>query len=311
MLRNYPTTAYTFLAFAISWSIYAFGKWGLGLHPGLAWTLMAAIFMLGPALATVLLRRPSGVSWAQLGIIRNGIRWNWMGIAVLLAVLLPPLTLLFNWLLGDVLHIAAFGHTEVSKAMMLNLVKSKVQEAGMPTEGAHSSMARLEAAPLNGAALLLIMLAAGAVAGCTINFAFAMGEELGWRGMLFHHTRAWGLWGQIAFTGVVWGLWHAPLIMEGHNYPDHPVAGVFFMCLFTTAMAIPLAWVRVRSGCVWAAGVFHGTVNGVAGSSMVFNTSSSSMAGGAAGISAVLALVTIGALLFLFDPSFRKNFAGG
>lgn len=305
-----PVLTFLLLAFGISWGIFAVAKWIIGVSGALGWTLTSALFMFGPAIAALILRQGQGVSKA-LGVVRNGIRWKWMGIAVLIAMALPPLTLAFNWLLGDVLQIDGFGHSALTKAMVLSTVQEKLIEAGVGTAEIGSSMERLGSMPLNGVAILLIALVVGAIAGCTVNFVFAMGEELGWRGMLYHHTRGWGLWKQVGFTGLFWGFWHAPLILEGHNYPDHPVAGVFFMCLLTTALALPLAWVRFRSRCVWSAGVLHGTVNGVAGAGMLFTQDATSLLGGAAGLSSVLGLAVIGGLLFFFDPSLRREFNQG
>ena len=37
----------------------------------------------------------------------------------------------------------------------------------------------------------------------------------------------------VGVWGVIWGFWHAPLILNGHNYPQHPVVGVFMMVAFS------------------------------------------------------------------------------
>jgi membrane protease YdiL (CAAX protease family) len=308
-MRNHPVTFFLLLAFGTSWGIFAVGKWVLGISSGLGWTITSALFMLGPALAAVVHRRWNGQSWPELGVVRSGIRWKWMGIAVAIAMALPPFTLFFNWLLGDVMRLGPFGHTAISKAMVLSTVEAQLAVSDAAPGQTETALEQLSALPLNGFAILLIALVAGALAGCTVNFVFAMGEELGWRGTLYHFTWRWGLWKHVGFTGLVWGLWHAPLILEGHNYPDHPVIGVGFMCLLTTALALPLAWVRYRSGCVWSAGVLHGTVNGVAGISVLFTQGTSSLAGGATGLSAVLGLIVISALLFILDPQFRRQFS--
>lgn len=295
--------SFTLIAFATSWGLFAVAKWGIGVRSTMGWTVVSALFMLGPGIAALLHRRWNKLAWQDLGVVREGIRWKWMGIAVLIAVALPLLTLFFNWMLGDLLHLPIFGHTSITKAMVLAVAQEQAEAMGAQTTG------HLGDLPLNGAAILALTLIAGALAGCTVNFGFAMGEELGWRGTLFHLSRPLGLWPQVLITGVTWGLWHAPLILRGHNYPDHPVAGIFFMCVFTTALAPPLAWVRYRSRCVWAAGVLHGSINGTAGATLLFTNRTSSLAGGPAGTSAVLGLVALTALLFLLDPGFRREFA--
>lgn len=306
-----PVLNYLLLAFSISWGIFALSKKVIGVSGPLGRTVTSALFMFGPALAALILRRKQALSWKDLGCVKAGIRWNWMGIAVLIAMALPPLTLAFNLLMGNVLHLAGFGHTALTKAMVLSTVHDRLVAAGIGPAEIGSSMERLGPMPLNGMMILIIALVVGAFAGCTVNLLFAMGEELGWRGMLYHHTRHWGLWRQVGFTGLFWGLWHAPLILDGHNYPDHPIAGVFFMCLLTTALALPLAWVRFRSRCVWSAGVLHGTMNGVAGAGMLFTRDATGLLGGAAGLSTELGLVIIGGALFLFDPAIKGKFRQG
>lgn len=271
--------------------------------------LTGVLFMWGPAIAALLLRRRFGVSWQELGVVKHGIRWKWMGMAVLLAMAWPVITLFYNWLLGDLLGLRGFGHTEISPAMMTSSVQGLLARSGQAPGQVQATTELLSGIPLPGGAILLLLLLAGALAGSTVNLVAAMGEELGWRGMLLHLTLRRGLGAHVLFTGVAWGLWHAPLILQGHNYPAHPVAGVFFMCLFTTALALPMAWVRIRSRCVWAAGLMHGTVNGVAGTVMLFNSGSAEFLGGAMGIASVLALLSIGAGLFIFDPHFRGDFA--
>jgi membrane protease YdiL (CAAX protease family) len=64
---------------------------------------------------------------------------------------------------------------------------------------------------------------------------------------------------------VVWGLWHAPLIAQGHNYPEHPWIGVGLMVVFCTLWAPILGWLRSRSGSVIAAAIAHGAINASAG----------------------------------------------
>lgn len=298
--RN-ATLGFILLAFGISWLLFALGRLLLGPPPTLAWTAVAAVFMLGPGMAVLILRRPRHLSWADLGVTWSGIRWKWMALALLFALAVPLGTLLFNWLLGNVLHIAGFGRT----AITMEMARERILAMAGPEAGAAAK--QLDGLRMGAIGLLLLTLLAGAVAGCTVNFAFAMGEELGWRGLLFRSTAALGPWRQSLVIGPVWGLWHAPLILQGHNYPDHPVAGVLMMCLFTTVLSLPLAWFRTHSRCVWAAGVCHGTVNAVAGVVALFSSYGNSLLGGAAGLSAVLAVAMLGGMLVLFHPHPRAT----
>ena len=105
------------------------------------------------------------------------------------------------------------------------------------------------------------------VVGSLINTVPAFGEEVGWRGFLF--PRLQELVGPVVAvvgTGVVWGLWHAPLILLGYNYPSNPVLGLLAMCVMTTLFGAVLGWLRQRSGSTWPAALAHGTLNAAVGS---------------------------------------------
>ena len=67
-------------------------------------------------------------------------------------------------------------------------------------------------------------------------------------------------------TGVVWGLWHAPVIvLDGYNYPGHPWLGVVMMVVFTVPLSMIFAWLRFRSGSVWPSTLAHAAFNAQAG----------------------------------------------
>jgi membrane protease YdiL (CAAX protease family) len=56
-----------------------------------------------------------------------------------------------------------------------------------------------------------------------INFVPALGEEYGWRGFLQPLlVRKCGLTIGLTITGTIWGLWHAPIVLQGYNYPSYP-----------------------------------------------------------------------------------------
>lgn len=103
------------------------------------------------------------------------------------------------------------------------------------------------------------------VAGLTINAVFAFGEEYGWRGVLAEELRPLGVVRANLVTGVLWGLWHAPLIALGHNYGPDWALGIPAFVLVTTPLSFILWWARERSGSTAAAAVVHGAFNGFAG----------------------------------------------
>ncbi len=67
-------------------------------------------------------------------------------------------------------------------------------------------------------------------------------------------------------TGIVWGLWHAPIIiLNGYNYPGHPWLGVVMMVIATVALSMIFAWLRFRSDSIWPSMLAHAAINVQAG----------------------------------------------
>ncbi len=97
----------------------------------------------------------------------------------------------------------------------------------------------------------------------------SMGEELGWRGFLLPRLLELGKWRAILLSNVVWGLWHVPVILQGHNYPEHPVLGIFLMVVFCMLLGIFLSWLYLETRSPWAPALAHGAVNASAGLPMV------------------------------------------
>ncbi|WP_105316702.1 CPBP family glutamic-type intramembrane protease [Thermus tenuipuniceus] len=117
--------------------------------------------------------------------------------------------------------------------------------------------------------LPLVLILSALVAGATVNLLAALGEELLWRGYLWEKLKERGFWPASLEIGFFWGLWHAPLILAGHNYPKEPLLGVPMMILFTLALTPGLLWVREKAGSVLAAALFHGTLNAIADLSLL------------------------------------------
>jgi membrane protease YdiL (CAAX protease family) len=152
-----------------------------------------------------------------------------------------------------------------------------------------------------------ITLISGLLAGMTINAVFAFGEEIGWRGYLVELFKGQGFIRTSVVTGAIWGLWHAPLILNGHNYPQHPVAGVFMMVLMCILFTPILLYFRQKSGSVIVAAIMHGTFNGVVGLSNIFVLPFNDLLVGAPGLAGMLVLLGSDAAIFLFDRYVTKE----
>jgi len=100
------------------------------------------------------------------------------------------------------------------------------------------------------------------VAGPTINSLIAFGEELGWRGYLLPRLMPLGKPKAYLLLGLIWGLWHAPLVLMGFNYPGYPLVGIIWMCALTFSIGIFINEMTLRYRSSILAGVIHGTFNG-------------------------------------------------
>jgi len=98
--------------------------------------------------------------------------------------------------------------------------------------------------------------------GPTLCALTGLGEEAGWRGLLLHALRDWGFWRRSWFIGLLWGLWHVPLVFEGYGYPNHPVLGALLLVVFTLLASPLYVFLRLRSGSVITAAVCHGSFSG-------------------------------------------------
>ena len=117
-------------------------------------------------------------------------------------------------------------------------------------------------------------IAQGMVISPLLNGLFTFGEEFGWRGYLQPKLLPLGERKAILLLGVIWGVWHWPLILMGHNYglayPGAPWLGPLAMVWFTLILSIFLGWVTLKSGSVWPAVIGHAAVNGMAGLGVIF-----------------------------------------
>ncbi len=140
-------------------------------------------------------------------------------------------------------------------------------------------------------------LLAGVVAGFTVNAVAAFGEELGWRGLMLAELKPLGFWKASLVIGFIWGLWHLPAILQGHNYPENPVVGVFMMILFTTLLAPTFTYVTLKANSVLAAAVFHGVLNGLAGLSLMVIAGGSDLTVGLTGLAGLSVLAVLNVLI--------------
>lgn len=94
-----------------------------------------------------------------------------------------------------------------------------------------------------------------------INGVFGFGEELGWRGYLLPKLMALGKVRAYLLVGIIWGLWHLPLILIGFTYPGQPLLGALAFIALTTTFGIYLNELTLRYRSSILAGWVHGVFN--------------------------------------------------
>jgi uncharacterized protein len=92
---------------------------------------------------------------------------------------------------------------------------------------------------------------------------FTFGEEYGWRGYLLPRLLPLGEIKASVLLGVIWGVWHLPLLLAGLNYPGVNVwLAIIIFTFVTVALSFTYTWFYVASsGSVLVAAVFHASTN--------------------------------------------------
>jgi membrane protease YdiL (CAAX protease family) len=233
--------------------------------------LLASFCMFIPLVATLICQKSS-----KEPLLRNvGISWKvnrWWFFGWLIVPLIPLLTILFtHWTIGLSFNVPG-------ETVPLGFMNKPVGMVG-------------------------ITLLSGMVAGVTINALFAFGEEIGWRGYLLKQFEGKNFLTTSIIIGIIWGLWHAPLILLGHNYPQHPQWGVLMMVVMSIPLSFIIQYFRVKSGSVIVAAVMHGTFNALAGMAYLFIDMNNwnDLIDASCGLTGICSLLVVAIAIFLFD----------
>lgn len=155
--------------------------------------------------------------------------------------------------------------------------------------------------------VIWIALLQSLVAGITINAVAGFGEELGWRGLLQKELGHLGFWKSSALIGLIWGVWHAPIIIQGYNYPQHPVAGVVMMTVWTVLLSPIFSYVRLKAKSVIAAAIIHGSLNATAGLSLMVISGGNDLTVGVTGLAGFIVLAVVNVAIFVYDRFLAKE----
>lgn len=249
------------VSFGLSWLV-ALPLWLMDRSlPGYSmfYLVTASAMMFTPAIATLvtvfLMKTPRTERARFLGMwpLRPAKRVVWFIVAgvfapTVLALLSILIAAALGWVKLDLVNFSGF-------AEMIN-----AQLGGLDAKTAELARSSMPPTALLVALQFLVI-----PFGALFNSLFAFGEEIGWRGWLQPALRPLGVWPSLVLTGAIWGLWHTPLILLGHNFQRYDWTGVALMVGGCVAWGMFFGWLRLRSGSVWPAVVAHGSLNASAG----------------------------------------------
>ena len=256
-----PIVIFLVIAFGLAWLI-ALPLW-LGDGISSPWlTVVAVATMPTPAIAAIIvtrfIERPPSMARA-LGLRPLGRPGRFIGFLVL-GLVAPIALIVIALVVGTLLGV--YHPDLVEFSAFRALVTAQLAGAGV------------DSLPMPIGTLVAIQCAAVA-GGAVFNMIPALGEEIGWRGWLLPRLLPLGPVPAILFSGLIWGLWHSPLVLLGYNYPDAPGSlAVLAMVGMCTVVGGVFGWLRLRSGSVWPSALAHGSFNAAAGLSVVFSSAS-------------------------------------
>jgi membrane protease YdiL (CAAX protease family) len=280
---------YIILVCIVSWTT-AGVAYLCGMHEatGIAYQLFAAFYMLLPAICAILLQKIN-----REPVFKNlcvSFKLNWW----LLVALFTPIVIAFAELGTSLLL------PNVSFSTTYDSFLSK-----LPADTAEIFADKLLSYPPSF--FMLIQVVQALVAGCTINAFFAFGEELGWRGYLLNALRGKKFLSAVLLIGTVWGLWHLPLILMGHNYPEHPVAGVGMMTVMCILLSPMMIYIVLKSRSVITAAVFHGVFNAIAGIGSLYIVGGNDLICGVTGVTGLFVLLIFNVAFYIYDRYIKQE----
>lgn len=293
---------YILLSFSFSWTIaliMGIKHINIGSIPGTI--LLAVLYMPGPALAALVIQKLIyKEDFKQYGWTFNKKAFRWILFTPLIFLALTAITLITIGLLGNTHLISDFGQIDFLQENVILRLKELA--------GSKISVDKVQIPSIPPKLLFIAMLAQGIIAGSTLNLPFMFGEEFGWRGLMLTETKSLGFLKSNVFIGFVWGIWHLPLILMGHNYPHHPYIGIIMMCLFTISIAPVFAYVRVKTESILGACMLHGMINATGTIYVLYVANWNELYSWVAGWAGIIAGIILTACIFLLDRKFVNEY---
>lgn len=97
-----------------------------------------------------------------------------------------------------------------------------------------------------------------------LNLIFALGEEIAWRGFLAGELLKGGSYIKASLIiAPIWFIWHCPVIIFSSYHSNGIPLWYSLAVIFVSTMAFTFItmWIRVQSGSLWGAALFHASHN--------------------------------------------------
>ena len=115
-----------------------------------------------------------------------------------------------------------------------------------------------------GAGAFLVGLVSAATWITIYGFIFTAGEEIGWRGYMLTRLIDAGVPRPVLVSGLIWALWHIPLILAGiYAAGPYPALSAVIFVVSVTSAAFVFARMRLETGSIWPAIFAHSAWNSI------------------------------------------------
>lgn len=275
-----------------SWAMFAVAHWGFGMGAAtpVGLRIFSIFYMFFPMATALALQAIDKEKFNQSGLVNFKVSWPWL-VAWLLPVVMALVCIPVNGLMPGV-------------TLQYN-AEQLIGQYHVPEE--QQELVREQLGQLPAWLMAVSTLFSGLIAGVSVNAIAAFGEEYGWRNYLVHALREHKFWPAALFIGVVWGLWHFPLILMGHNYPNEPYWGVLLMVVFCVLAGIIELYFVLKTKSMIVAAVMHGTINAVAGMTIYFTLGGNDFINGMTGLSGFIVMALVIVCLWVYDRFVSKE----
>lgn len=275
-----------------SWAMFALVHWGFGIGKETPTGLVVfeTIYMFFPMITALVLQKIDKEKFNHTGLVNFKFNWAWL-VAWLLPVVIVLLCILVNGLMPGV-------------SLQYN-AEQVINQYQVPEE--QQELVREQMMRLPAWLMVILTLFSGLLMGTSINALFAFGEEYGWRNYLVNALRERKFWPAALFIGVVWGIWHFPLILMGHNYPNESYWGVLLMVVFCVLAGVIELYFVLKTKSMIVAAVMHGTINAVAGMTIYFTLGGNDFLNGMTGLAGFIVMVVTIICIWIYDKHIAKD----